>query len=179
LTPSTPALPELPPVPKDGIPLAHARSRLASVWLTAAGVIFGLLILQSLLGKYEKRVQQAWSWALPTMMPTLTLMISVLGADALKAAAGENAYVKKNFYHIAFWMSLAYLSLILVTILIEPFVCYSSLDLFNLSNLWLGPFQGLVASTFGDSRRGLWQNKEFAVKFSPGTVTVNSAGVTN
>ena len=83
------------------------------------------------------------------MMPTLTLMISVLGADALKAVEGDSAYVKKTFFHIAFWMSLGYLLLILFTILIEPFVSYSSLDLFNLSNLWLGPFQGLVASTIG------------------------------
>jgi len=131
------------------MPLARARSRLAAVWLSAAGIVFGLLILQSLLGKYENRVQQAWSWALPTMMPTLTLMLSVLGADALRVVESETAYVKKSFFHLAFWMSLAYLSLILVTILIEPLVSYSSLDLFNLSNLWLGPFQGLVASTIG------------------------------
>src|SRR5215472_13399815 len=161
-----PAPAEPPPVPKDGMPLARARSRLAAVWLSAAGIVFGLLILQSLLGKYENRVQQAWSWALPTMMPTLTLMLSVLGADALRVVESETAYVKKSFFHLAFWMSLAYLSLILVTILIEPLVSYSSLatlvislvtilteplvsdwalDLVNLSHHRLVPSQDLVA----------------------------------
>jgi hypothetical protein len=134
--------------PADGVLLTHARSRLAAVWLTSAAVIFGLLILQSLLGKYGARVQQVWSWVLPTMMPTLTLMLSALGADALNSEPA-GSYVKKSFFQIAFWLSLVYLFLILLTILIEPFVATESLDLFNLSNLWLGPFQGLVASTIG------------------------------
>jgi hypothetical protein len=134
--------------PADSVPLAHVRSRLAVVWLTSAALIFGLLILQSLLGKYGNRAQQVWSWVLPTMMPTLTLMLSALGADALNAEPA-GSYVKKSFFQIAFWLSLAYLFLILLTILIEPFVATESLDLFNLSNLWLGPFQGLVASTIG------------------------------
>ena len=134
--------------PADSVPLAHARSRLAVVWLTSAALIFGLLILQSLLGKYDNRAQQVWSWVLPTMMPTLTLMLTALGADALNAEPA-GSHVKKSFVRIAFWLSLAYLCLILLTILIEPFVATESLDLFNLSNLWLGPFQGLVASTIG------------------------------
>lgn len=91
---------------------------------------------------------QVWSWALPSLMPTLTLIVSVLGANALEPQ-DEGVNVRKGFYRMAIWLSAAYLFLILFTILIEPFTNFDSAELLNLSNLWLGPFQGLVASAVG------------------------------
>lgn len=130
------------------VPLNRARSRLAAQWLIGAGIIFLFLILQSVFGKYHDKAQQVWSWALPSLMPTLTLIISVLGANALEPQ-DEGGYVRKSFYHLAMWLSTAYLVLILFTILIEPFTTFDSAQLLNLSNLWLGPFQGFVASAIG------------------------------
>jgi len=130
------------------VPLSRARSRLAGQWLIGAGVIFLLLILQSVFGKYHDKAQQVWSWALPSLMPTLTLIISVLGANALEPQ-DEGGSVRKSFYYLAMWLSTAYLMLILFTILIEPFTTFDSAQLLNLSNLWLGPFQGFVASAIG------------------------------
>lgn len=130
------------------VPLSRARSRLAAQWLIGAGIIFLLLILQSVFGKYHDKAQQVWSWALPSLMPTLTLIISVLGANALEPQ-DEGGYVRKSFYRLAMWLSAAYLILILFTILIEPFTTFDSAQLLNLSNLWLGPFQGFVASAIG------------------------------
>jgi hypothetical protein len=131
-----------------GVPLSRARSRLAAQWLIGAGIIFLLLILQSVFGKYHDKAQQVWSWALPSLMPTLTLIISVLGANALEPQ-DEGGYVRKSFYRLAMLLSAAYLILILFTILIEPFTTFDSAQLLNLSNLWLGPFQGFVASAIG------------------------------
>lgn len=97
-------------------------------------------------GKYQTKVQAVWSWALPTLMPTLALIITVLGANAIGSDRDDKRRVKRSFYLIAFGLSAIYLSLILVTLLAEPFTPFEALELLNLSSLWLGPFQGLVAS---------------------------------
>jgi hypothetical protein len=129
-------------------PLETARARLTAEWLLLAGLIFLVLIIQSVFGKYQNKAQEVWTWALPSIMPTLTMIVSVLGVDAARAQARE-VHVQKNFYTIAMVLSACYLLLILATILIEPFTSFDPLDLLKLSNLWLGPFQGLVASAVG------------------------------
>jgi hypothetical protein len=131
------------------IPLDEVRWKLARLWLLLGGCFVVVLIAQSVLGKYQGRVQNVWSWALPAIMPTLSLIITVLGASAFEGN-DDTAKIKKPFYRAVFWLSVAYLSLLVATVLVEPFTPYESLDesleLFNLSNFWLAPFQGFVAS---------------------------------
>lgn len=131
---------------KNTIPLDRVRWQLAKLWLGLATPIFVILIGQSVFGKYHEKVQAVWSWALPTLMPTLALIITVLGANAIGAVEDKKRRVKRSFYLVAFGLSAIYLLLILITLLIEPFTPFEALDLLNLSSLWLGPFQGLVAS---------------------------------
>jgi hypothetical protein len=132
--------------PQTSISLDRVRWQLAKLWLGLAIPIFLILIGQSMFGKYQTKVQAVWSWALPTLMPTLALIITVLGANAIGAAEDGKRRVKRSFYIIAFGLSALYLLLILITLLIEPFTPFEALELLNLSSLWLGPFQGLVAS---------------------------------
>jgi hypothetical protein len=130
------------------VPLSVARNRLAILWLGAAAALFLLLIVQSILGHFENRSQEVWSWALPTVMPTLTLVLTVLGADALKSEESEQV-VKKSFLRLASLLSGFYLLLVVSTLLIEPLTSIRLVDLLKLSNLWLGPLQGLVTSSLG------------------------------
>ncbi len=130
------------------IQLDRVRWSLAKLWFSLAGIIFLILILQSIFGKYSAKVEEVWGWALPTILPTLSLIITVLGASALEKERDET-YVRRNYYRITFWLSLAYLMLILAIILIEPFTTREPVELMQLSSLWLGPFQGLVASAIG------------------------------
>ena len=130
------------------LPLAEARLGLARLWFSGSGLFALILIAQSIAGKYEKEVQEVWGWALPTILPTLSLILAVLGASALKTEQ-EQIKVQRTFYSIALWLSAGYLGLILVTLLIEPLTVLSALSLYKLSNLWLGPFQGLVTSSIG------------------------------
>jgi hypothetical protein len=130
------------------VPLSVARNRLAILWLGAAAAFFLLLIVQSVMGHFENRSQEVWSWALPTVMPTLTLVLTVLGADALKSEESDQV-VKKSFLRLASLVSGFYLLLVISTLLIEPFTSIRVLDLLKLSNLWLGPLQGLVTSALG------------------------------
>ena len=130
------------------LPIERARQGLAWLWLGGGGIIFLLLVAQSLAGKYEGEVQEVWGWALPTIIPTLSLILAVLGVGALEPGDGL-LKVRSAFYTIAFWLSAIYLTLILVTILVEPLTPGEPLARFKLSSLWLAPLQGLVTSAIG------------------------------
>lgn len=137
--------------PQQLIPLDKVRSRLALLWLVSSSLIIVIVVLQSLLGRYGEKAQEAWSWLLPTLMPTLGMIVTVLGYTALDPTALEGV-VRKSFFHVAFWLSALYLFLVLLTLLIQPFAKADpekAVQLMRLSNLWLGPVQGLVASALG------------------------------
>lgn len=128
--------------------LSVCRRRLAILWLGGAGVVFVLLFLQSVLGRYGENVAKAWGWFLPTVMPTLSLIIGVLAIAATRKAAGDKE-VDRFFYRLAFGLSAFYLLLVALTLLLQPFLPFAPLELMQQSNLWLGPLQGLVSAALG------------------------------
>jgi hypothetical protein len=133
------------------VELDAVRSRLAWVWLGGAGAVVILVVLQSLLQRFGDATQDAWGWLLPTIMPTLGMIITVLGYTALDPMSSTSV-VRKSFFHIATALSIAYLALVVLTVLIGPFAAETGRQMIGLmqtSNLWLGPFQGLVASALG------------------------------
>lgn len=85
---------------------------------------------------------------MPTLMPTLAMIVSVLGYTA-RDPLSSGTVVRKSFFNIALLLSLFCLCLILLTILVQPFTGTDALQLMRISNLWLGPSQGLVASALG------------------------------
>jgi len=132
----------------DLVPLDGVRNRLAGLWFLGAVLIVGIVVLQSLLGKYGDRTENAWEWLLPTIMPTIGMIVSVLGYSALDPTASRFT-VKKSFYRIAVYLSVFYQFLVLLTILVQPVVGTDPIELMHTSNLWLGPIQGVVASALG------------------------------
>ncbi len=133
------------------VSLDVVRERLAWVWLVGAGSILTLLVVQSLLHVYGDLTQEAWGWFLPTMMPTLGMIITVLTYTALDPIS-SGSVVRRAFIQIAVSLSVIYLVLVLLTIVIQPFAALNAADrvgLMRTSNLWLGPVQGLVASALG------------------------------
>jgi hypothetical protein len=137
------------PLPEaDLMPLDRVRNHLARLWFLGVVLIVGIVVVQSLLGKYGDRTENAWEWLLPTIMPTIGMIVSVLGYSAFDATASRFT-VRKNFYHIAVWLSVFYQFLVLLTILIQPLVGTDPVALMHTSNLWLGPIQGIVASALG------------------------------
>jgi hypothetical protein len=133
------------------ISLAVAQPRLAVVWFSGGGFILLLVIIQSLMGKYEGKTDEAWSWLLPTLMPTLSLIIGVLAAGAKRENPPEET-VTRFIFNLSFWLSFTYLLLVALTILVSPFTAENvkeSLELMHRSNLWLGPLQGLVGAALG------------------------------
>jgi hypothetical protein len=132
-------------------PLLGVRIKLARVWLIGAGLLFMILVMQSLLHVYGDLTQEAWAWFLPTVLPTLSMIISVLTYTALDPVAGDSQ-VRRSFVSIALWLSSVYLLTVMLTIMIQPYASRNAAEavgLMRTSNLWLGPFQGLVASALG------------------------------
>jgi len=130
---------------KTHIPLEQARNSLAKVWFIGAGLVFLILVVQSILGKYEGSLQEVWAWFVPIVVPTLSLMLGVMGATAL-TEGGDKRRVKNFFYKLSSQLSLFYLSILTATILLEPFSNTPGVKLYSLSNYWLGPIQGLVVA---------------------------------
>jgi len=130
------------------ITIADSRKRLATIWFISAGLLFILLLFQTIFGVYGDKAKDAWSWLLPTIMPTLSLIIGVLVADTFSKRSKDEA-VDKFIFQLSYFLSAAYLITVSITILLSPLSNQPPLELMKLSNLWLAPFQGLVSAALG------------------------------
>ncbi len=130
------------------IALSRAQHRLTIAWFAGSGFLFLLLLIQTLVGRYADKVNEAWSWLLPTFMPTLSLMIGVLVANSRKRESRDKT-VDGFLYRLSLILSIAYLAVVSLTILFSPFSSYTPLELMKTSNLWLAPIQGLVSASIG------------------------------
>ncbi|HEU4388159.1 MAG TPA: hypothetical protein VFV34_10200 [Blastocatellia bacterium] len=130
------------------IPLEAARNSLAKIWLIGAGSAFALLIVQSILGKYKGQLQEVYSWFVPTVVPTVSLMLGVLGAGALSDQQ-EQRTVKLPFFNISKYLSLFYLFVLALTLLLQPFSDLPPVQLYTVSNYWMAPIQGVVVAALG------------------------------
>jgi hypothetical protein len=126
------------------LPLGQARASIARVWLIGAGILSAILVVTSILRGRADSAQEVWSWFLPQVLPSVGLMIGVLGAAAIAPKA--DALVRKSFFDIAWWLSVAYLVTLSLTILLEPVSPLRGAALHTMSNYWMGPFQGLVVA---------------------------------
>ncbi|MCI5130233.1 MAG: hypothetical protein D3904_01635 [Candidatus Electrothrix sp. EH2] len=132
------------------IPITNTKKQLTIIWFSGSGFLFVLLLLQTIFGKYGSEAKDAWGLILPTFMPTLSLIIGTLVVDATASKDSEKiATVDRFFFNLSRFLSIAYLSTVILTILLSPFSNLSLLELIKLSNLWLAPFQGLVTAALG------------------------------
>jgi hypothetical protein len=138
------------------VSLEEARWALGKVWFIGAALIAALLIFQSLANVYEGRTQAVWGWALPNIMPTLSLMIGVFAAAALQdRVESDSMHVRRPFFRLALGLSIFHLLVVAGTIMAQPFLGTVSgsdanpMALFDMSNIWLAVLQGMVAAVIG------------------------------
>ena len=76
--------------------VADTRKRLMSIWFTGSGLVFALLLVQTILGKYGDQARDAWGVILPTFVPTLFLLIGILIAEAVGNANDSDVIVTSD-----------------------------------------------------------------------------------
>jgi hypothetical protein len=131
-----------------GVSMRAAKRQLAVIWLVGAGLLFLILIGQTIGGVYGGGVQRAWGWLLPSIMPTLSLIVGVIVSDAQQTGKAD-PQVDPFLVSVARWFSGGYVALLLATILSQPFASTTPLESLQTSQLWLGPLQGLVSALMG------------------------------
>ena len=67
----------------------------------------------------------------------------------MKGDSGKKKSADRFVFRLSFALSLTYLVVAALTVLMQPFAAVPPLELMKQSNLWLGPFQGLVAASLG------------------------------
>ena len=138
------------------IPLEKARNVLFLIWLISFLVCFIILMVQTLAGTYqvttesglENQTNKVWSWFIPLTIPTLSLMIGVMGVSSLKTE--KQGTIKKNFFQFAKWLSLFYLVIVVAVILSWPFLNYENpIDVYSISSFFITPLQGIIIALIG------------------------------
>src|SRR5258705_5915095 len=95
------------------VPIAQCKYRLATVWLAWFILLLLLLILQTAFGRYgsttgDVKASEAFGWFLPTVVPTLSLVIGVLVSDA-RDDSKEVKLVDQRMYRLSMLLSVCYL----------------------------------------------------------------------
>jgi len=62
--------------------MSDCKRTLTVLWFIGSGVIFLMVLLQSILGHYYGKSNEAWGWLLPNIMPGLSLITGVMIIDA-------------------------------------------------------------------------------------------------
>lgn len=125
------------------ISMQTAKTRLAILWFSWYGILFMVILIQTIGGVHKNIESKVWGWFLPTVMPTLSLMISVFIADASKENKQADK-VKRQYFRLTFFLSLFYLFIVTVTFVGQVY-WVDLVSYFEKSNMFLGPLQGLTA----------------------------------
>ena len=133
------------------ISMYNCKKQLTTIWFTGSVILSFILLFQTFLRHYGDKANEAWSWFLPTVMPTLSLTVGVWVKDAL-GKVEKKEKVDRFVFRLSYIISILYLIVVALTILLQPLVSSSPQDyirLMNQSNFLLGPFQGLVVALIG------------------------------
>lgn len=123
------------------------RRKLATIWFSLSTIVFVLTFVLTIAGYYGDEWERVWSWSFATFLPTLSLIIGVLVADTVNQASLPRS-VDRFLFRLAYWLSIAYLVVVILTILSQPLV-EERAELLGKSHLWLAPLQGLATAALG------------------------------
>jgi hypothetical protein len=130
------------------VSVTYCKRWLAAVWFSGSGIVFFVVLVQSLVGRFGEQDDEAWGWLLPTVMPTLSLIIGVLVFDALSHEKTPRK-IDRFMFRLTVGLSGAYLTAVFLVIALQPLAEAPPIELMTRANIWLGPFQGLVAAALG------------------------------
>jgi len=131
------------------IEFSAAKKKIAVLWFIFVGCIFVLMFIQTMTGKYEDKDTEAWGWLFPSVIPTLSLILSVFLFD-IQSEDSKVFNIDRFYFRLVFFLSIFYLSVILLILLIQPLLNDQPLiSLMKNSSIYLGPFQGVISGAMG------------------------------
>lgn len=135
-------------------PLDRCQQSLVRVWVVWSGLVVGLVFLQTVFGHYEGRGAATWKWMATSLGPPLALLLGAVAAKALtKKHRQQKILVSAFAYRLSLWVSIFYLTLVTLTLLLEPVAMMvaqrADLNLISESELWLVPLQSLLTGSLG------------------------------
>ena len=123
-----------------------AQKKLAVSWFLSSFAFFAIILAQTLFGKLDGNIQEAWSWAMSSVIPSLSLMLTVFLANLNN---NKDHQVDYFYYKLALGVTFGYFSILLAHILVQPFTGKKELDIINQSKIYIGSIQGVVSSCLG------------------------------
>jgi hypothetical protein len=130
------------------ISFSRGQQNVAILWFCGGGLAMIILIVQSIAGTWGAWVSDAWSWLLPTVLPTLTLILSTVVAEAIQQR-DSRIEVNSFAYYLCMGLSAFYLICVVSLLFAVNFVQMKPLELMKMSSLWLAPLQGLLSGIIG------------------------------
>ncbi len=138
---------------KARVDVATGQWWLAGIWFTGAGLSFVLMLLETMGPRPPLVAGDAWQWFLPLVVPTLSLMLGTIVAQAMQSrGAGRKATVGRPAFVAASSLSVLYLLMVLALLIVWPMMRLKPgevNDMLQKSNLWLPAVQGLVGIALG------------------------------
>jgi hypothetical protein len=130
--------------------MRECQFKLALLWLGIAAVLFLIMILQTFQDRYLVP-EQAWSWFVPTLIPTISVIVGGIVHSA--STAGKDFEVEARIYDLAFLLSVAYLVLVAASVLLAgPYQVKHGGNVqawLQMSKLWLTPLEAPVGIALG------------------------------
>lgn len=126
----------------------EARRTLAKLWIVGIGLLFLLMLAQTVLGFYGDNYRQVLTWITSCMVPVFALVIGVFNYDR-KGKAGRHQRVDVGLFKLCRFLSVLYVSALIITILIGAYGSPSSLSVLASSQPLLVLFQGYVCRSLG------------------------------
>src|SRR5438309_1773156 len=93
---------------------------LAAIWFFGAAIVSVIVVVQCALGRYGDKANEAIGWLLPTILPTLSLIIAVFAAEAL-VGGKKRPRVESFMFWLTLGVSVFYLGLVSATLFLSPF----------------------------------------------------------
>lgn len=127
------------PIAKEQVAVTDAvhirwHGTIGPLWFAACSMILAVLLLQTLLGKYEIDVLLPWSCFGPLIIPPLSVVFALW--DQTATSRGRN--------RACLWLSSAYLLAVSGAILLEPFSVMEPREWLSRWSVVMTPLEGVV-----------------------------------
>ena len=130
------------------IVMLKCQTRLMLVWVIGCAILLLVAWLQIVFGHYGENGRAVMEWLLPSIIPTLSLVVGVWANNALNKSRSPEK-VGRGIYRIVLAVSALYLVFLGLIFAIQPMVATPPLEVIKASSLIAAPLQGIVCIFIG------------------------------